>query len=117
MQIIARDLVSPVGRDDVMRWSAGTTSVQSGTYWPQRCEDNYDLYPCSESWKPRRSKSDRLPLNDDRLGVLYGNHIKPLIRRGIALSRVQRIIYGFRTKGCYTDTQRSLESYMETIYT
>jgi len=33
----------------------------------------YDLYPCSESWRPRCSKSYRLPLNDERLGVLYGH--------------------------------------------
>ena len=74
-------------------------------------------YPCFEPQRPRCSKSDRLPLNDERLGVLYGNHIRPLIRRRIALSRYQRIIYGLRTKGCYTDTQKSLESYTETIYT
>ena len=32
------------------------------------------------------------------------------------LSRLQRITYGLRAKGCYTDTQRRLESYAETIY-
>ena len=50
------------------------------------------------------------------LGMLYGNHIKPLIRRGISLSRAQRIIYGLWTKGCHTGTQTDIRSYAETIY-
>ena len=29
----------------------------------------------------------------------------------------ERDSYGLRAKGCYTDTQRGLESYKETIYT
>jgi len=56
-------------------------------------------------------------LKDEKLGMLYGNHIRTLIRRGIALSRVQGIVYGFPAKECYTDTQRGLASYTETIYT
>jgi len=56
-------------------------------------------------------------LNDERLGFLYGNHIRTLIKGKTTLSRVQRIVYGLHAKGCYTDTQRSLASYTETIYT
>ncbi len=49
--------------------------------------------------------------------MLYGNHIRSLIRRGIALSCVRRTIYGRHAKGRYTDTQRDLASCTETIYT
>ncbi len=49
--------------------------------------------------------------------MLYGNHIRSLKRRRIVLSRVQGIIYEFPAKKCYTDTQRGLASYTETIYT
>ena len=56
-------------------------------------------------------------MNDERLGMLYGNHIRSLIRRGTGLSRFQGITYGLRAKGCYTDTQRGPASYTETIYT
>ena len=74
-------------------------------------------YPCSEPRRPRCSKSDRLPLNDERLGFLYGNHIRTLIKGKTGLSRVRGIIYGLPAKGCYTDTQRGPASYTETIYT
>jgi integron integrase len=47
---------------------------------------------------------NRQPLNDERLGVLYGNHIRRLIKRKAGLSRFQRITYVFLVKGCYTDT-------------
>ncbi len=56
-------------------------------------------------------------MNDEKFGMLYGNHIRRLIRRNTGLSSVQRITYGLRPKGCYTDTQRVLEFYAETIYT
>jgi hypothetical protein len=49
--------------------------------------------------------------------MLYGNHIKPLMKRGIDLSRFQGITYGLPATECYTDTQRRLGSYTETIYT
>jgi hypothetical protein len=58
-----------------------------------------------------------IPLNDEKFGMLYGNHIRGLIRRRTGLSRFQGIIYGLRAKGCYIDTNRGLESYTETIYT
>ena len=35
-----------------------------------------------------------IPLNDDKFGMLYGNHIRDLIRRRTDLSRFQRITYG-----------------------
>ncbi len=53
-----------------------------------------DLYPCSESWRPRYSKSYRLPLNDESRGVLCGNHIRPLKRRIISLSHSYGITFG-----------------------
>ena len=74
-------------------------------------------YACSEPRRPGRSKSDRLLLNDERLGFLYGNHIRALIKGEAGLSRAQGIIYGLHVKGCYTDTQRDPASYTETIDT
>jgi hypothetical protein len=41
---------------------------------------------------------------DERLGVLYGNHIRRQIKTKTGLSRFQRITYVFLAKGCYTDT-------------
>ena len=52
-----------------------------------------------------------------KFGMLYGNHIRTLIRRRTDLSRFQEITYGLWVKRCYIDTQRALEFYMETIYT
>ena len=63
-----------------------------------------EKYPCSEPRRPGRSKSNRQLLNDERLGFLYGNHIRTLIKGKTGLSRVQGIIYGLHAKGCYTDT-------------
>ncbi len=56
-------------------------------------------------------------MNDVKLGMLYGNHIRTLIRRRTELSHFQEFTYELWVKGCYTDTQRSLASYTETIYT
>ena len=49
--------------------------------------------------------------------MLYGNHIRTLIRRRTELNRFQEFTYGLWVKGCYTDTQRGPASYTETIYT
>jgi hypothetical protein len=49
--------------------------------------------------------------------MLYGNHIKSLIRRRTGLSRSQGITYRLWTKDCYTDTQTDMEFYTENIYT
>ena len=56
-----------------------------------------------------------ITLNDEKFGMLYGNHIRDLIRRKTGLSRFQGITYGLRAKGCYTETQKGLECYAETI--
>jgi len=56
-------------------------------------------------------------MNNEKFGMLSGNHIRPLIRRRIALSRIKGIIYGLPAKKCYADTQRGLAFYTETIYT
>jgi hypothetical protein len=61
----------------------GVTHLMSSS---TRNQDNHNLYLCSESWRPRCSKSYRLPLNDERRGVLCGNHIRRLKRRTIGLS-------------------------------
>jgi len=49
--------------------------------------------------------------------MLYGNHIRGLIRRRTSLIRFQGITYRLWAKGCYTDTRRAQEFYTETIYT
>jgi|GEM_PF-6369499 len=43
----------------------------------------------------------RLPLNDERLGILCGNHVRSLIRMRTGLSRFQGITCGLRAKGYY----------------
>ncbi len=48
-------------------------------------------------------------LNDEKFGMLYGNHIRCLIRRRNGLSRFQGITYGLWAKGCYTDTQKDIK--------
>ena len=58
-----------------------------------------------------------IPLNKKNFWMLYGNHIRSLIRRRTGLSRFQEITHGLWAKGYYTDTQRCKEFYTETIYT
>ena len=52
-----------------------------------------------------------IPLNDEKVGMLYGNHIRGLIKRRTDLSPFQGITYGLWAKGCYTDTQRDIGSH------
>ena len=56
-------------------------------------------------------------LNDEKLGLLYGKHIRALIRRRTGLSPFQGVTYVLRSKGCYTEARRGKEFYTETIYT
>ena len=62
------------------------------------------------------TEAARISLNDEKLGMLCGNHIRDLIRRRTGVSRFQGITYGLRAKGCYTDTRRGQEFCTETIY-
>jgi hypothetical protein len=55
-------------------------------------------------------------LNDEKFGMLCGNHIRRPIRSRTGVSRFQEITYGLWAKGCYTGTRKGKESYMETIY-
>ena len=59
----------------------------------------------------------RISLNEEKFGMLYGNHIRGLIRRRIGLSRFQGITYELWAKGCYADSRALVGSYLETIYT
>lgn len=63
------------------------------------------------------SQRHGVPLNDEKFGTLYGNHIRLLIRRRTGLSRLKEVAYGLWAKGSYTDTQKGLAFYTETIYT
>ncbi len=56
-------------------------------------------------------------LNDRNIGVLSGNHIRPLIRKTIGVTLFQRGAYVCMKKGCYTDSRALVGSYLETIYT
>jgi len=58
-----------------------------------------------------------IPLNDEKFGMLYGNHIRPLIRKIIGITLIQRSTYVCMKKGCYTDSRALVGSYLETIYT
>ena len=50
--------------------------------------------------------------------MIYGNHVRRLIKKEGGLSPVQKFTYGFHAKGCYTDNYRGLTSYTENhIYT
>ena len=59
----------------------------------------------------------RIPLNNEKFGMLYGNDIRGLIRRRSGLSPFQGVSYGLRAKGCYADSRALVGSYLETIYT
>jgi hypothetical protein len=56
-------------------------------------------------------------MNDEKFGMLYGNHIRPLIRKIIGITLIQRSTYVCMKKGCYADSQALVGSYLETIYT
>jgi hypothetical protein len=58
-----------------------------------------------------------ITLNGEKFGMLYGNHIRDLIRRRAGLIRFQGITYGLWAKGCHTEARRGKEFYTETIYT
>jgi len=58
-----------------------------------------------------------ITLNDEKFRMLYGNHIRSLIRRRTGLSHFLGITYGLWAKVCYADSQALVGSYLETIYT
>ncbi len=79
--------------------------------------DDVDLHARIE---PRSSRSRELSghdLNDRNIGVLSGNHIRPLIRKTIGVTLFQRSAYVCMKKGCYADRRAIVGSYLETIYT
>jgi hypothetical protein len=57
------------------------------------------------------------PLRHANIGVLSGNHIRPLIRKIIGVTLFQRSAYVCMKKGCYADSRALVGSYLETIYT
>jgi hypothetical protein len=58
-----------------------------------------------------------ITLNNEKFGMLYGNHIRTLIRRRTELSRFQEITYGLWVRGCYTEARRGKKFYTETVDT
>ncbi len=59
----------------------------------------------------------RITLKNEKLGMLYGNHIRRLIRKQIVVSVSRRGAYVLNKKGCYADSRALVGSYLETIYT
>jgi len=59
----------------------------------------------------------RIPLNDEKFGMLCGNHIRRLIRKLIVVSIFRKGTYIFSKNACYADSQAFVCSYLETIYT
>ena len=49
--------------------------------------------------------------------MLYGNHIRRLIRKRIGASILQESFYVLRKNACYADSRALVGSYLETIYT
>ena len=78
-------------------------------------EDN--SHPCVEPWTSRRREPSGCDLNVRNIGVLSGNHIRPLIRKTIGVTLFQRSAYVCMKKGCYADSEVFVGSYLETIYT
>ena len=57
-----------------------------------------------------------LLLNDEKLGKLYGNHIRSQRKRA-GPSCLDWITYGLWVKGCYAESRALVGFYLETIYT
>jgi len=59
-----------------------------------------------------------VPWNDEKFGMLYGSHIRPLIRRGIALRSAKGIIICISCKEVlYGHSERSGVLYGNHVYT
>ena len=56
-------------------------------------------------------------MSDEKFGMLYGNHIRGLIRKRIVVSACRKGAYVLNKKGSYTDSWVIVGSYLETIYT
>jgi len=80
-------------------------------------EENDFYYACIEPRASRSREPSGRDLNDRNIGVLSGNHIRPLIRKTIGVTLFQRSAYVCMKKGCYADSRALVGSYLETIYT
>ena len=80
-------------------------------------QDDDDLHVCIEPRSSRSREPSGRDLNDRNIGVLSGNHIRPLIRKTIGVTLFQRSAYVCMKKGCYTDSRALVGYYLETIYT
>ena len=58
-----------------------------------------------------------IPLNDEKFGMLYGNHITRQIRKRIGVSFFTKGAYVLSKNACYADSRAPVGSYLETIYT
>ena len=56
-----------------------------------------------------------IPLNDEKFGMLYGNHIRRLIRKRIVVSVFRKGVYMLGENACYADSETDTGSYTETI--
>jgi len=80
-------------------------------------QDDDDLHARIEPRASRSREPSGRDLNDRNIGVLSGNHIRPLIRKTIGVILFQRSAYVCMKKGCYADSRALVGSYLETIYT
>jgi len=58
-----------------------------------------------------------IPLNDEKFGILYGNHIRRLIRKRSVVTIFTKGAYVLNKKVSYADSRALVGSYLETIYT
>ena len=56
-----------------------------------------------------------ITLNNEKFGMLYGNHIKRLIRKRIVVSVTRKGAYVLSKNACYADSETVTGSYTETI--
>ena len=56
-------------------------------------------------------------LNDEKFGMLCGNHIRRQVRKRIGVSIFTKGAYTLRKNACYADNETATGSYLETIYT
>jgi hypothetical protein len=58
-----------------------------------------------------------ITLNDEKFGMLYGNHIRRLIRKRNVVTVFMKGAYVLNKKVSYADSRVLVDSYLETIYT
>jgi len=58
-----------------------------------------------------------IPLNDEKFGILFGNHIRRQVKKRIGVSVFTKGAYTLRKNACYADNRAFVVYYLENIYT